>query len=118
MKKLFALLTLSLVLAGCAYNPTRFTERERNTIAGMAIGAGTGTAIGCAAWWSGGCWWGLGIGTITGGLIGASLPTRNDYAYYPYYRHRHHYRHAKATNGQNGDAASSGQTPASVQPQK
>ncbi|MFQ5899172.1 MAG: glycine zipper domain-containing protein [Candidatus Methylomirabilia bacterium] len=63
MKAVCGVVTLVLALSGCASGP--LTTRERTTLGGAALGAGTGALIGAA---SGGK---AGIGALIGGGIGA-----------------------------------------------
>lgn len=63
MKGMWVAVILVLTLTGCASGP--LTTRERSTLGGTAIGAGTGALIGAA---SGG---NAGTGALIGGAIGA-----------------------------------------------
>ena len=65
MRRIFTVGLLALLLAGCSA-----TSRERNTITGAAIGAGTGALIGHASSGPAGGWAGAAIGGVAGGMIG------------------------------------------------
>src|SRR5437867_2641376 len=69
-----ALLTVTVVLAGC-YTPEGEPDRTASgALAGGAIGAGTGAIIGSASGHAGpGALIGGAIGALTGGIIGNSM---------------------------------------------
>ena len=64
-----ALLGSSILLSSCS--------KEEKTLAGAAIGAGTGALVGSAAGGTGGGVAGAAIGGVAGGLIGHSLGDDN-----------------------------------------
>ena len=74
-------LVLALTIAGCS---TPLSTRERTTLGGAAIGAGTGAAIGAATGHPGtGAAIGAGAGALGGALIGDEIQRnrRRDYDY-------------------------------------
>ena len=62
---LFVTLAATL-LPGCSSMP----ERDRNTISGAAVGAGSGALVGWAAGGPSGAWIGAAVGGAAGGAIG------------------------------------------------
>ncbi|MBO9419972.1 MULTISPECIES: bacteriocin [Stappiaceae] len=74
MKPAIALLSLTLLLAGCANTES---QRDRMLI-GAGLGAATGATIGAAAGSTGGAAFaGAALGAIGGGLIGVVTSPRN-----------------------------------------
>lgn len=68
------LLAAALFLAGCASD---LTTREKGTLGGAALGAGTGAIIGSATGHSGtGALIGAGLGALTGAIVGDALQAR------------------------------------------
>src|SRR6266849_6431499 len=66
---------VTLILAGCSGQP--LSTREKGTLAGGILGAGTGAIIGSAVGAPGpGAAIGGGLGALTGGIIGNELQNR------------------------------------------
>lgn len=68
----FGLLVLGTLILCCS------CTKEEKTVAGVAIGAGSGAIIGGAAGGGTGAAIGAGVGGLTGGLIGHSLGDDDD----------------------------------------
>ena len=79
-----------VVFGGCSGQP--LTTREKGTLAGGVLGAGTGAIIGAAVGHPGaGAAIGGGIGAVGGGLIGNELQNREI--------EEHHLQHQVASQG-------------------
>ena len=76
MRGILAVLFASCLLAGCSSTP----QRDRNIVAGAAVGAGLGALIGSASGGPPTMWAGAAIGAVSGGLIGSLI--RGDACYY------------------------------------
>jgi len=71
MKRVISILSLTVLLGGCA---APMTQRERSTLTGGALGAGAGALIGNAVGRPGrGAAIGGGIGALGGALIGDQM---------------------------------------------
>ncbi len=71
MKKITYMIALAMTISSLALL-TSCTKQEK-TVAGAAIGAGTGALVGSAAGGTGGGIAGAAIGGVAGGLIGHSM---------------------------------------------
>jgi uncharacterized protein YcfJ len=81
---------VGLLQGGCSGHP--LTTREKGTLAGGVLGAGTGAIIGAAVGHPGaGAAIGGGIGALGGGLIGNELQNREV--------EEHHLQHQVASQG-------------------
>jgi hypothetical protein len=70
MRGFLVIVLSATMLAGCASVP----QRDRNIMAGAAIGAGVGALVGSASGGVPGRWAGAAIGTVSGGAIASLIP--------------------------------------------